>query len=273
MRVCVIGAGVAGALLAWRLAQLPAVEQVVLAPGPAAAPRCHRGVRRGSPRLRDLSPSSAGWRSTAWPNSSADPTGCGTGPASSSAARCTCLPTPPALPAAIAEIEAGLPGSASLLDAAELTRRGWAGLDAARGRPAGGPGRLPQPAAVAPARCWPIWPSAARVRMLADGEVTDLQANEFTLDRRGGTAMTSWCWRPAPGRRAAAARGTATRPAGLRTKGIQYTVHRASGGAADHLRRRPDPAVRQADSGRRAARLADRRLGRLAGSVAGRTWR
>jgi glycine/D-amino acid oxidase-like deaminating enzyme len=243
MRVCVIGAGVAGALLAWRLAQLPEIELVVLAPGPAR-PGDATAASGGSVRAFELSPAQSGLAIDSMTELLADPTlrdwagfvECGS----------VYLPADPGcLPAAIAEIEASLPGSASLLDADELTRQGWAGLDAGV-------------VGVLESRAGYLSPQRLRrsvladlverrsVRMLAAGEISDLRANEFTLDgvahQYDIVVLAAGAWTPSLLSR------FGYRADGLRTKGIQYTVHRATGGPTTtfvddltHLFGRPTP--------------------------------
>jgi glycine/D-amino acid oxidase-like deaminating enzyme len=224
MRVCVIGAGVAGALLGWRLAQLPALEQVVLAPGPAA-PLDATSVSGGAVRAFEISAVQRRLAIDSMAELVSDPrlrdwagfVECGSLylPADTST-----------LPVAITEIEAGLPGSVSLLDAAELAGRGWAGLDSSvigllEAR-AGylSPQRLRQSALADLAQ-------RGRVRLLASGEITDLQANEFNLagerHRYDLVVLAAGAWT------VPMLRQYRYPASGLRTKRIQYTVHRASG--------------------------------------------
>ncbi|MGI8665667.1 MAG: NAD(P)/FAD-dependent oxidoreductase [Jatrophihabitans sp.] len=223
MQVCVIGGGIAGALLAWRLAQQPGVE-VDLAPGPDApadataasggAVRCYevRSVQRrlaidsmceliDDPRLRQWS----GY------------TDCGS----------VYLPSvPDGLADAAAEIEARLPGSVSLLDAAELTRRGWSGLDA------GVVGLLETEAGyLDPQRLRQSVLADLlgrdRVRLLAAAPVTELGAGAFGLagerHRYDVLVLATGAWTPL------LLSQHGFEAAGLRTKAIQYTVHQASG--------------------------------------------
>jgi glycine/D-amino acid oxidase-like deaminating enzyme len=225
MQVCVIGAGVAGTLLAWRLSQLPEIELVVLAPGPAR-PADATAASGGSVRAFELAPLQRRLAIDSMTELLADPTlrdwagfvECGS----------VYLPADPAcLPAAIAEIEASLPGSASLLDADELARQGWADLDAGV-------------VGVLESRAGYLSPQRLRRSVLADlverrsarllpaGEISDLRASGFTL---GGVAhrydtvvLAAGAWTPS------LLSGFGYQTNGLRAKGIQYTVHQASGG-------------------------------------------
>lgn len=126
MRVCIVGGGLAGTLLAWRLAGTGAGSEVDLVlgdAGPDATSASGGGVRayETHPVQRALATQSlvelldsavlrlwAGYRRTG----------------------STYLRGPwPAAAAELAGIEAVLPGSAHLADAAELRRAGWDGLD------------------------------------------------------------------------------------------------------------------------------------------------
>ncbi|MDQ2837259.1 MAG: FAD-binding oxidoreductase [Actinomycetota bacterium] len=223
MQVCVIGGGVAGAMLAWRLAQQPAVE-LVYAPGPAS-PADATAVSGGSIRCFEIEANQRGLAIDSMCELVADPvlrdwagyTSCGSVyvPADSAG-----------LAGAVTEIEASLPGSASLLDAAELTRRGWAGLDSTvvglYENEAGylSPQRLRQSVLADLA-------GRGRVRFLTASPITELAAGQFTLagerhsyDRvvLAAGAWTPWLLRQ---------HGFAA--TGLRTKGIQYTIHQATG--------------------------------------------
>ncbi|MEO6703740.1 MAG: FAD-dependent oxidoreductase [Jatrophihabitantaceae bacterium] len=224
MQVCVIGAGVAGALLSWRLAQLPEVERVLLAPGPAT-PADATAVSGGAVRAFEISAEQRSLAIESMAELVSDPrmrdwagfVECGS----------VYLPADPApLPVAMAEIEAGLPGSAALLDAAELTRRGWAGLDSSvvglLEAQAGylSPQRLRQSVLA------DLVPRAG-VELLPDGAVTELQANSFSLageryhfDR---VVLAAGAWT------GQLLREHGYDATGLRTKRIQYTVHQASG--------------------------------------------
>jgi glycine/D-amino acid oxidase-like deaminating enzyme len=230
-------------LLAWRLAQLPELEQVVLAPGPAQ-PRDAIAVSGGGVRAFELAPVQRRLAIDSMVELVADPVlrdwsgfvECGS----------VYLPADTGgLPAALAEIEASLPGSASLVDADELTRQGWAGLEA------GVVGVLESRAGyLSPQRLRrSVLADLAQrgsVQLLAAGEIGDLRANEFTLNGLGYrydlVVLATGAWTPALLSR------SGYQASGLRVKGIQYTVHQASGGLRTtfvddltHLFGRPTP--------------------------------
>lgn len=235
MRVCVAGGGLAGTLLAWRLAADPAVDRVdVMAGGQAAADAtaASGGVVRGyepHPEQRRLAADSLAELLASpvlrrW--SAFRPTGC-----------LYVRAADPWLAGDVAEVEARLPGSTRLLDGGELSALGWAGL------PDGTAGVL-EPGA----GC--IDPGALRAAVLADlAGRPSVAVLPWTLDTVLHSADRGVaCW--AGGRRhhydaAVVAAGAWTPrilvangfPAqGFRTKSIQYTVYRASG-------RRPGPFV------------------------------
>ena len=227
MQVSVLGGGVAGALLAWRLAQLPDVERVTIAPGAARrrdATAASGGAVRGyetetvqrrlaidsltelltDDRLRDW----AGYTETGSVYRPADTASIKVG---------------------AAEVDAALPGSVSLLSAEELRERGWAGDDldssgivAVHERQAGylDPERL---------RGSVLADLAGRgnVELLGDGTVTDLAPGSFTLAGNGYSSdilvLATGAWTPA------LLRAHGWDSAGLRTKAIQYTVFGING--------------------------------------------
>ncbi|WP_202867192.1 FAD-dependent oxidoreductase [Kribbella pittospori] len=120
MRVCVIGAGIAGALLAWRLSEDVEVDLVTGSTGTDATAASGGGVRgfETHPVQRRLAIESltelfeglqeqAGYIETG----------------------CTyLLPSYAGLEAAVAEVEHAHPGSTEIVDGADLRRRGWHGL-------------------------------------------------------------------------------------------------------------------------------------------------
>lgn len=227
MQVSVLGGGLAGALLAWRLAQQPAVGRVALAPGPARdrdATAASGGAVRGyevqaaqrrlaidslaellaDDRLRDW----AGYTETGsvYRAEDIDP-----------------------LAAGAADVNAVLGDSAQLLTAAELRDRGWAedtgnadGVVAIAERRAGylNPERLRS-------RVLADLAGRDRVDLLPDGAVTGLARGSFTL---AGTeyqadvlVLAAGAWTPA------VLRAAGLDAAGLRTKVIQYTIFGVGG--------------------------------------------
>lgn len=230
MRVCVVGGGIAGTLLAWRLAAHPGVGRVVLAPGPppggTAAPArdataASGGVVRafepdtdqrrlcteslaellGSPLLRGW----GGYTCTGFAYVRADRGG---------------------LAAAAAEIDAAVPGSVELVPGDELARRGWAGLppgsvalwERRAGRVALGRLRDAIAADLAGLR---------RATVLPAGRVSDVGPGRCSVGGRtvesDAVVLATGAWTPELLR-------SAGYPAeGYRTKAVQYTVHRASG--------------------------------------------
>jgi len=233
MHVSVVGGGLAGALLAWRLAQQPGVERVTLAPGGARrrdATAASGGAVRGyeteavqrrlaidsltellaDDRLRDW----AGYTETGSlyrPRDTAS------------------------IEAGAAEVSAALPDSVRLLTGAELRDRGWVGDDL------DGPGVV----AVEERQAGYLDPERLRSRVLADlaerggvellgdGAVTGLAPGSFTLSGAGHSAGTvhtcdivvlaTGAWTPA------LLRAHGWDGAGLRTKAIQYTVFGVNG--------------------------------------------
>lgn len=221
MRISVIGGGLAGALLAWRLAQQPEVESVGIAPGVARdrdATAASGGVTRGyetedlqrrlaidsllellaDDRLRDW----AGFTETGSIYRPLDTAAIGAG---------------------AAEVSAALPDSVRLLTGAELRERGWA--DDAENE---------EVVAVAERQAGYLDPERLRGRILADlaargnvellpgGAVGDLGPGSFTLAgteyRADVVVAATGAWTPA------LLRANGWDSAGLRTKAIQYTV-------------------------------------------------
>ncbi|MEO7262697.1 MAG: FAD-binding oxidoreductase [Jatrophihabitantaceae bacterium] len=224
LHVSVLGGGVAGALLAWRLAQQPGVSRVSIAGGPAKnrdATAASGGLVRGyetEPAQRQLAIDSmiellGDDRLLDW----AGYTEIGS----------TYRPLQPAaLESAAAELSASLPGSVELLTADQLRRRGWlmspdeldgAGPVALAERRAGylNPERL---------RSCVLADLAGRrqARVLADGGVDQLRPGGFRL--AGETqacdllVLAAGAWTPA------LLRESGWDSAGLSTKAIQYTV-------------------------------------------------
>ncbi|MDX6678632.1 MAG: lysine N6-hydroxylase [Solirubrobacteraceae bacterium] len=228
MRVCIAGGGIAGTLLAWRLAARREVEHVELLLGDAGradATELSGGVVRAyerhpagrrlaidslaellsSPLLRAWS----GYRET------------GTLYLRAADAE---------LPAELAEIDAELPGSAQLAGGDELAARGWAGL------PAGTVGVIERCAGyVSPSRLRRallhdlqaranvrvVRAAAGAVTVLADGSVTasaDGRARACDV-----AVLAAGAWTPS----VLAASGLPA--AGLRTKSIQCATYRVRG--------------------------------------------
>ena len=231
MQVCVIGGGLAGSLLSWRLAGQPGVTSVRFAPGaPAAADAtaASGGNARGyevNPAqrvlaLQSLAELAADRRLREWSGF----TTCGS----------VYLPVETAgLAGAIAEInavlgdaDAALGDSASPADARQLAADGWAGLTddalAVRERFAGylDPHRFRQ-SVLADLH------GRAAVEFLPAAPVTGLTADGCTVaGRRYGFdigVLAAGAWTPS------VLRAAGLDATGLTTKSIQYTIHRASG--------------------------------------------
>jgi glycine/D-amino acid oxidase-like deaminating enzyme len=220
VRVCIVGGGLAGSLLAWRLVRTAGwdVELVPGDRGHADASAASGGAVRGyeeDPEQRRLAAESlaellasptlrrwAGFREVEAVSLRRDGTG---------------------LAGAVADIEALLPGSADLLDGAGLARLGWAGLHAGavglRERRAGylSPGRL---------RDALLAERAAPRMSIRDGRIGTVEPRPDGRVRCGGrdydaAVLAVGPWTPA----VLAAAGLPA--AGYRTKAIQYAVHRA----------------------------------------------
>jgi lysine/ornithine N-monooxygenase/glycine/D-amino acid oxidase-like deaminating enzyme len=120
MRACVIGAGIAGTLLAWRLSETVEVDLVTGPPGTDATAASGGGVRgfERHPLQRRLAIESL----TELFESLRDEAGY-------TETGCTyLLPSYAGLERAVAEVEDAHPGSTVILDRDELRRRGWHGL-------------------------------------------------------------------------------------------------------------------------------------------------
>ncbi len=120
MRVCVIGAGIAGTLLAWRLSESVEVDLVTGPPGTDATAASGGGVRafETHPVQRRLAIESlTELFQTLQEEAGYTETGC-----------TYLLPSYAGLERAVAEVEDAHPGSTEILDRNELHRRGWHGL-------------------------------------------------------------------------------------------------------------------------------------------------
>lgn len=230
MRTCVVGGGLAGSLLAWRLARSRHGGEVDLVLGD----RCRvdaTAASGGAVRGYETHPSQRALAVASLAELLASPTlrewgGFRPGEA-------VYLPAPGVgepLAAAVAEIEAALPGSASLVPATELTRLGWAdppaGAVAVRERKAGclTPGRL-RDSVLADAAV------RRRVRLLAATvEAVTLRPGAGPRCRVAGRdrdydqlVIAAGPW---TGRLLAR---TGLPAAGYRTKSIQYAIHHVDG--------------------------------------------
>lgn len=223
-QVSVVGGGMAGALLAWRLAQQPGVSRVSIAPGPAGnrdATAASGGAIRGyetGPAARQLAVDSmiellgddrlrdwAGYLESGSVYRPLEPAG---------------------LESAAAELDARLPGSVELLAAEQLERRGWR-LSPDELASSG-------PLALAERQAGSLDPDRLRGRVLADlagrrqvsvldeGVVEELTPGGFRL---AGVAhscdllvLAAGAWTPA------LLRAAGWDSDGLSTKAIQYTV-------------------------------------------------
>ena len=222
--VSVVGGGMAGALLAWRLAQQPGVSRVSIAPGPAGtrdATAASGGAIRGyetDPAARQLAVDSmiellgddrlrdwAGYLESGSIYRPLEPAG---------------------LESAAAELDARLPGSVELLSAEQLEGRGWLmSPDELAGD---------GPLALAERQAGSLDPDRLRGRVLADlagrrqvrvldeGPVEKLESGGFRL---AGVAhscdllvLAAGAWTPA------LLRASGWDSDGLSTKAIQYTV-------------------------------------------------
>jgi glycine/D-amino acid oxidase-like deaminating enzyme len=205
VKVCVVGSGIAGSLLAWRLAQRSVRVELLLGPTHHLdATAVSGGIVRGyepDPVQRTLAVESlleltAEPRLRAW--SRYREVACTWAAADLGELR-----------AAAVELAGRLPGSVELLDAAELTARGWHALPEAGG-------------AIHERRAGWLRPDALRTAVLAD-----LVRRRNVTVRPGSkpgaadaTVIAAGAWTPG----VLAALGLSAR--GLRTKAIQYSVHR-----------------------------------------------
>lgn len=228
-QISIVGGGMAGALLAWRLAQQPGVSRVSIAPGPAGsrdATAASGGATRGyetDPVARQLAVDSmvellgddrlrdwAGYLESGSIYRPLDPAG---------------------LESAAAELSARLPGSVELLSAQELQRRGWLmNADELTGD---------GPLALAERQAGSLNPERLRSRILADlagrpkaqvlgdGPVDQLAPGGFRLDGVSHSCdllvLAAGAWTPA------LLRASGWDSAGLSTKAIQYTVFGVDG--------------------------------------------
>ena len=224
MRIAIVGSGLAGSLLAWRLAQQPAGAEVLLAPGTAGAADA-TAASGGAVRAYETKPEQRALALASMAELAADPalrdwsgfTDCGA----------VYLPVgSDGLAEAVSEINAVLADSARLVDAEQLAADGWAGLAEDRvgvvERQAGylDPDRF---------RRAVLADLAGRrgVTVLAAGAVGELGAGEFSLAgeryRCDVVVLATGAWTPSVLRAAGFDDG------GLGTKSIQYTIHRTSG--------------------------------------------
>lgn len=224
MGICVIGGGIAGALLAWRLAQHAAVDEVWLAPGPAA-PADATAASGGAVRCYETDPVKRELAIDSMVELLADDTLRDW--AGYQVTGCTYVPPiGTEIAGAITEIEDRLPGSASPLTATELAERGWhqpqVDTVAVFEREAGylNPQRLRRSVLADLA-------GRGRVHLLPDGPVSGLDAGSFELTGRrhsfDSVVLATGAWTPA----LLAGAGLST--GDLRSKGIQYTIFQTSG--------------------------------------------
>lgn len=232
MRACIIGAGLSGSLLAWRLGQAGGVDwriDLILGvphpTGRADATAASGGAVRAyetDPRQRRLaidslaellaSPTLRDWA--------------GYQPTGSAYVRSNSAD----LPGAVAEIEEAVPGSAQVVTADDLAAAGWTGL--------------PQAAtAVLESAAGYTSPARLRESVLADGGLRGRVAvHEVTVDRvstlDNGTLACQWAGETHEYDLVVAATGPWTRAflqasglptEGYRTKVVQYAVHPANG--------------------------------------------
>jgi len=224
MRVGIIGAGLAGSLLAWRLAQQPAVAEVWLAPG-TPAPADATAASGGAVRAYEVKPEQRSLALASMAELAADPI------LRDWSGFCDCgsvyLPAEPVgLAEAVTEINETLAGSASLVDLEQLIGAGWAGLPAdtvgIAERQAGylNPDRFRRAVLTDLA-------GRPRVTVLPAGPVTDLAPGSFSLAGERHecdlVVLAAGAWTPSLLRQSGLPDG------GLRTKSIQYTIHRATG--------------------------------------------
>ncbi|MBG6135591.1 FAD-dependent oxidoreductase [Longispora fulva] len=202
----IIGGGLAGALLAWRLARLAPGWRLEVLTGPAGRTDA-TAASGGAVRAYETDP---GQRSLAL-DSLVELLGSETLRrwADFRPTRATYLVADRAgLDDAVAEIEYALPGSARVLDAAAL---GWAGLD-------------PAAVAVVEHRAGQIAPGRLREEVLAD---SGARCSESTLDHMPAdadlTVVAAGAWT------GALLRASGLPADGYRTKSIQYAVHPVEG--------------------------------------------
>lgn len=224
MRVGIIGGGLSGALLAWRLAGQPSVTAVLLAPG-APASRDATAASGGAVRAYEVNLEQRALALASMAELVGDPVlrnwsgfvDCGS----------VFLPAEPmALAEAAAEINAALGESACVMDAEQLAGTGWAGLAedriGIRERQAGylDPDRFRRSLVADLA-------GRAKVSVLPPGLVDAFSPDGFSLAGEQYhcdlVVLAAGAW--TPGLLTAAGY-----PAnGLTTKSIQYTIYRATG--------------------------------------------
>ncbi|WP_412538116.1 FAD-dependent oxidoreductase [Longispora sp. K20-0274] len=206
MRVRIVGGGLAGGLLAWRLARLAPGWRLEVFTGPTGR-RDATAASGGAVRAYETDP---GQRRLAL-DSLVELLGSETlrrwadfRPATATYLRRDRV----GLDDAVAEIESVLPGSARVVDAAEL---GWAGLD-------------PTDVAIVERQAGQISPGRLRDAVLADSAA---RCSESTLDHVDGSAdltvVAAGAWT------GALLRASGLPAAGYRTKSIQYAVHPVEG--------------------------------------------
>lgn len=220
MRICVVGGGLAGALLAWRLADTPAVASVTLLSGPAGTDATAssggvvRGFEFGATQRRLAIDSMLELRGSVglrrWSGFREIP----------------CVTITDRIPPGVDEVAAAIPGSIDVASAAELAELGFAALPAGTvgvvERCAGAidPDRLrhavlAELAGYSRVRIMP--PGAADPRPDGDWAVGDAVA------RADATVLAAGAW-------TAQLLGRAGHdPAGYRTKSVRYVLARAPG--------------------------------------------
>jgi glycine/D-amino acid oxidase-like deaminating enzyme len=238
MRVSVLGGGVAGALLAWRLAQQPGIDQVWIAPGAARerdATAASGGLVRGyetEPEQRRLAVDSllellGDQQLQDW--------------AGFTLAGSVYRPLDPAeLPKVAAEIEAEVPDSVELLTATDLRGRGWnlPAAELAAGSPSAGDSGS-GPIAIGERQAGYVNPARLRgcvladlagrgnVTLLPDGAVSAVAPGRFELNGAAHqcdvVVLATGAWTPS------LLRACGWDAGDLRTKAIQYTVYRTTG--------------------------------------------
>jgi glycine/D-amino acid oxidase-like deaminating enzyme len=208
MRICVIGGGIAGSLLAWRLAQHDVQVALVLGPrhhldATAASGGVIRGYEPSAGRrelaIDSLLELAGDSRLRAWARYRQV----------SSVWAVRDLGT---LCGAAAELGRVLPGSVELVSSDELAARGWAGLPELGG-------------AICERQAGYLDPDALRAAVLTDlaGRANVSVHTQPKPHRADATILAAGAWTPglleAMGRPAA----------GFRTKTVQYSVHRTGG--------------------------------------------
>ncbi|HST50207.1 FAD-dependent oxidoreductase [Jatrophihabitans sp.] len=223
MQVSVIGGGLAGALLAWRLARQPDVDRVSLAPG-AARDRDATAASGGAVRGYETEPAQRRLAIDSLTELLSDDRLRDWAGYTETGSLYRPLETAQ-LEAGAAEVADALPGSVRLLTAGQLRELGWAGTEDDAGE---------EPVAVAERQAGYLDPERLRssaladlagrgnVDLLPDGAVTEIGPGRFRL---AGTehgadvvVLATGAWTPA------LLRDGGWDGAGLRTKAIQYTI-------------------------------------------------